>query len=442
MSFPTAVNVEKGVRCSDCHDPHSGGLLAPGNAVCAQCHASSSYDQPAHHRHEPNSAGSACVACHMPPTTYMVVDPRHDHSMRVPRPDLSVRLGTPNACNACHAGREPEWAAQAVLGWLGRVPTGHQTFAEAFDAWERRLPDGQDRLLALVEEPAQPPIVRASALSRLARDPQPAVVDAAARALEDADELVRRAAVEVLAGTDPATRARHLPRLVHDPVRGVRIAAARALLAVTLPGEANEAAARVLEEYVAAQTYSLDRPEAHMNLGLLYQDLGQFDRAESAYRSALELYPAGIPARMHLAELRRLRGDETQAQQILQEALREDPRAAPVHYALGLSFARLQRRDQTLRHLAAAHRLAADEPRYAYVYAVALNSYGDSDRSVDVLERAHQRFPGDRDILQVLSTVLADRGDIERARTYAERLVKLVPEDAQAQQLLRALTPR
>ena len=45
-----------------------------------------------------NSAGAQCVACHMPTETYMQVDPRHDHSLRVPRPAQTVALGVPNAC--------------------------------------------------------------------------------------------------------------------------------------------------------------------------------------------------------------------------------------------------------------------------------------------------------------------------------------------------------
>lgn len=99
-----------GVACSDCHDPHSQKLRAPGNAVCAQCHLSVKFDVPEHHRHKPGTKGGECASCHMPTVTYMVVDPRHDHAMRIPRPDLSVKLGTPNACNDCHKDKKPSWA--------------------------------------------------------------------------------------------------------------------------------------------------------------------------------------------------------------------------------------------------------------------------------------------------------------------------------------------
>ena len=102
-SFLQSKMYANGVTCSDCHDPHSGKLRAEGNQVCAACHQSGKYDAPAHHHHKPGSSGASCVGCHMPTTTYMVVDPRHDHSLRVPRPDLSLSLATPNACNGCHS---------------------------------------------------------------------------------------------------------------------------------------------------------------------------------------------------------------------------------------------------------------------------------------------------------------------------------------------------
>ena len=107
--------------------------------LCATCHLPSKYDTATHHHHQPGSAGTACASCHMPTTTYMVVDPRHDHSLRVPRPDLSVTLGTPNACkNSCHTNRDARWAAAQVKTWYGHEPQGYQRFAAAFSAANAR----------------------------------------------------------------------------------------------------------------------------------------------------------------------------------------------------------------------------------------------------------------------------------------------------------------
>ncbi|MCB1237299.1 MAG: hypothetical protein KDM91_19705, partial [Verrucomicrobiae bacterium] len=109
-SFVQSKMFHRGVRCTDCHHPHTMKTLATGNALCVRCHLPAKYDSPAHHFHQPESAGAQCVDCHMPTKNYMVVDARRDHSIRIPRPDLSKKLGTPNACNQCHTDKDVDWA--------------------------------------------------------------------------------------------------------------------------------------------------------------------------------------------------------------------------------------------------------------------------------------------------------------------------------------------
>jgi len=441
-SFAQSKMFAKGVTCSDCHDPHSLKLRAPGNAVCAQCHLPSKYDAPAHHHHQAGSKGAACAACHMPTTTYMVVDPRHDHSLRVPRPDLSVKLGTPNACTGCHTDRKAEWAAEAVQKWYGRTPGGYQAFGEAFAAAMRHAPDARSRLMRIASDRAEAPIVRASALERLAADPTPLVVELASNALNDPDELVRRSAVEMLSGADPAARLRFLPRMLDDPVRAVRIAAARALATVPaerIPADRRAAFDRALDEYLAVQRFNADRPESHANLGALHAERGEDGQAEAEYRRALELAPEAVQPAINLADLYRSRADEKRAEEVLRAALKANPSAAPLHYALGLTYVRQKRKSEALAELAAAVRLAPDVPRYAYVYGVGLHSFGDAAKGVAVLEQAQTRFPGDRSILQALATMARDRGDRASALAYAEQIVALAPDDPAGQALVTEL---
>ena len=156
-----------GVTCSDCHDPHSTKLRAEGDGVCLQCHAADKYEVASHSHHKGLTPKVSCMSCHMPVNTYMVVDQRHDHSFRIPRPDLSVKLGTPNACNTCHADKSAQWAADAIERWHGPARKGFQNYAEAFQAsWTDRSDSAA--LLALVAaSPTTPAIARASALSEL-----------------------------------------------------------------------------------------------------------------------------------------------------------------------------------------------------------------------------------------------------------------------------------
>lgn len=257
-----------GVTCSDCHDPHTQQLRAPGNAVCAQCHDAPRYDVAAHHRHPPGTAGAQCANCHMPQNTYMVVDRRRDHSMRVPRPDQSVALGVPNACNSCHTDRAAKWAAQAVHDWLGRDAAGYQTFAADFHAAESGEPSALDRLAGIAGDAAQPAVVRGSALARLAGSGQ-FTRDFAQRMSQDANPLVRLATVQ-LADVMPAeTRAAVLGPLLGDATRAVRIEAARSLAGGQdrLPQELLPRWEAASQEYVATLQYNADRPESRVALG-------------------------------------------------------------------------------------------------------------------------------------------------------------------------------
>ncbi len=441
-SFAQSRMFAAGVTCGDCHEPHSLALRAPGNAVCAQCHLPARYDTATHHHHPPDSTGAACAACHMPTTTYMVIDPRHDHSLRIPRPDLSITLGTPDACTSCHTDRTPEWAAAAVERWGGHALGRPPTFGQAFAAAARHAADGRAHLLRVAGDAAQPAIVRASALERLADDPTPAAIDLAARALGDRDELVRREAVGLLFATGPDTRLRHLPSVLDDDARAVRIAAARALAvlpAATIPAAHRAALDRSLAEYVAVQRFNADRPEGHANLGALFAEQGDLDRAEVAYRRALELSPQAVQPIVNLADLYRVRGDDARAEALLRGALLTHPTAAPLHHALGLVYARQKRQGETVASLADAVRLDPDEPRYAYVYGVALHSLGRPAQGIAALEDAHRRFPGDRSILQALATMERDRGDRAKALVYAERLLAAAPDDPTNEALAREL---
>jgi hypothetical protein len=263
----------RGVTCSDCLDPHSGRLRAPGSQVCLGRHAADRYRTPRHHFHTAeDSRGADCVSCHMPSTTYMVVDPRHGHSFRIPRPDLSVTLGVPNACAQCHADRPPEWAAKRVEAWYGHPPRGHQRHAEALRKGDLGARGAAQALQAVLRDDSQPGIARASAIERLAVLPDSGLPEVVRGSLGDASPLVRRAAARALEAADPAARVELLAPLLVDPVRDVRQEAARALTGVSdrLLQAHRTALERALAEYVAAQRFNADRPESHVNLGLLY----------------------------------------------------------------------------------------------------------------------------------------------------------------------------
>jgi predicted CXXCH cytochrome family protein len=178
-SFRQSKMYQRGVRCSDCHNPHSGKIKAEGNAVCTQCHrpeanprfpslAHKVYDAPVHHFHQAGSPGAQCVSCHMPTRDYMIVDARRDHTLRPPRPDLSVKIGTPNACTGCHRDRTAEWAAATIVKWYGPDrPRGTRVAARSGGRGGQGARDAAPAIMAVAGDRDIPAIVRATALGLL-----------------------------------------------------------------------------------------------------------------------------------------------------------------------------------------------------------------------------------------------------------------------------------
>ena len=431
----------QGVSCADCHEPHSQKLRAPGNGVCAQCHGPANYDVPAHHHHAPASTGAQCAACHMPTTTYMSVDPRHDHSLRIPRPDRSATLGVPNPCTQCHAKRDARWAADTIARWFPDRKPGFQSFAEAFAAAERGEAGASQGLLDVVRDKAQPAIVRASAIDRLARDPLAPRDEGVRAALDDSDPGVRAAAVRALARLEPVSRAQTLGRMLDDRSRLVRIDAAHALAgeAERSPGIAGASFQRALGEYVAALRFNADRPEAQASLGNLHASRGQEEEAIAAYQKAIALDPTFVEASVNLADLHRASGRETAAEQTLRDALARNPGAAIAHHTLGLSLIRQKRRAEAVAELATANRLAPADARFAYVYAVALHDTGRLDDALATLERALARLPYDRQLLFALAVYTREKGDLARSGNAVRRLQEVAPGDPEVLALKAAL---
>ena len=399
-SFLQSRMHQAGVSCSDCHDPHSLDLRAPGPAVCLQCHAANKFANTDHQLHE--SGVTNCIDCHMPATTYMQLDSRNDHSFRVPRPDLSIATGVPNACNGCHKDKDAAWSA-AILSKRGRLGVNDPTH------WSERLARAGNTdassmylLASIAEEPGVPAIIRASAANQLRLADTPESCALLDKLTNDPEALVRWSAARLLSNSDPRLTASYGPALLKDNVRAVRISAASALafidptLAAAVPFVHLQTG---FNEYIDAQRVNTERAESHINIANLQRMQSRFDLAEQEYRAAINLNPSFAPGYVNLADLYRDRQRETDAESILRKGLTILPEQPSLHHALGLSLVRQQRLAEALPEL----KLAAVSPeataRFALVYAVALNSQGKLQESVDFLASAVKTFEGDTAVL-------------------------------------------
>ena len=412
----------EGVVCGDCHDPHSQALKRTGNALCATCHAPQDYDVPAHHRHPAGSDGAQCVNCHMPERTYMVVDPRRDHSFKRPRPGTAQ----PDPCSQCHTDRTPEWAARQLAAWQ-RAPaplSDHEQWLQAGLRGAALPPRALTRVLADAELPA---VRRAAVLTSQARLPGNAV---AALAMDTWTMLLRSEALLQLAAvsaadTLPAGQRIDLvaPQLSH-PLRAVRVASASTLTGVPLPAAARQAFAAASGELDQARAVNAWRGEGRLNQGLLAERRGDLQGAITAYQAATRIDPYFAPAYVNLANAYRQRGElraEREALDLAQERLPRDPSVA---YAAALHAVRGKRHAEALADVTRFLAQQPDQPQIAFLCLLLLAQNAGPDAALDWLLTRPALLEDDAIVRAGLDYARqSGRQDaLQRLRSAAERL--------------------
>lgn len=442
-SFLQSKMYTAGVVCKDCHEPHSGQVYVQGNALCYRCHMATEYGPRKHHFHDPAKEGASCFECHMHERTYMVVDPRRDHSIRIPRPDLSDKLGTPNACNQCHTDKSTQWATRYLREWYGEDLLEQSHYGETFWAGRKQYPEAQDELLRLGGDSSEPPMIRATAISLLGGYPNQATVALLKKTVVDSDPLIRYATMTVVQFAEAEfIRELAVPRL-SDSIKLVRLMAANSLTSVPremIPAESLENLNTALEEYNASLMINADHPTTHLNFGNLYLNTGNFEKAEASYKEAIELEPGLVGPYINLTDLYRRLNRDAEGEEVLKSALEKYPELAAIHYSLGLLKVRQGASEEAMTYLENATIHDPSDPHYSYVYAIGLNSANKPQEALSVLSEALVRHPYDRNILYSLATISMENGLREDARNYAEKLVENYPEDPSYQQLFTMLS--
>ena len=407
-SFLQSKMKAKGVTCSNCHEPHGGGLVAEGNAVCTQCHSTAGndtfpslrkaeFDSPEHHHHKQGSEAAQCVSCHMPERSYMLIDPRRDHFFRRPDPLQSKAAGAPDVCTGCHADKTAEWAAKQIAAW---EPAGDKHWQDraafiAFTNGERSEKVLAD-LTRYVLDKQHPAIVRATALNALGTAGSLSAADGEPL-LKDDDPLVRAAATGALRQIAVQDRIALLMPLLTDPSRSVRqrTAVEIAGAGVAMLPASNDAAYRKgLKDFMDARMANADTPESHVAVGGLALSRRQWDQAQQAFTAAVELDPQMATAWMVLAQLAEARGNVEGAEKALASGIAASPSNADLLLARGDLAARQQKFDDALGWY---RRAQAAEPKRPDVWGAMAIGYalkGDRVAAAEAAKRARELAPG------------------------------------------------
>lgn len=442
-SFAQSKMHQAGVVCSNCHEPHSLALRARDNGVCAQCHLPQEYDTQAHHHHPADSGGALCANCHMPETTYMGVDPRRDHSMRIPRPDLSVAMGTPNACNQCHTDRDAQWAVTALRGWGVHFRDTGSHLARAFQRFDQGDRSAVPALAQLANDPTAAPIWRATALEAVAQGGGREAIQAVTSVLYDDDPMLRASAVRSLDFLPLNQRYQLLQALIDDEIATVRMEVAISLAGVPLDQVSPEQAQQLRELfdwYLEMLRLHADMPETQLQMGIFHLGRGDLKQAEASYREALSLNPQLVPAYLNLADVLRAQGRDEEAREVLLEVLGFAPESGDTLHALGLLETRSGNPEQALEYLRQAAELETMGSRHRFVYAIALHDTGKPREAIVQLRALLRQLPRDEEVLLALTNYSAELGDREKARAYARALTQIAPRNQGYQQLLQSLS--
>ncbi len=424
-SFVQSKMHQAGVVCTNCHNPHSNQLLAEGNLLCAQCHQPTQFDRYEHHHHEPDSAGSFCVNCHMPHQTYMGVDARRDHSMRVPRPDLSIATGSPNACNQCHLKQSPNWAVIALKEWGVQFEDLRQHQAVAFRKASQGDIRAAPRLVKTANDQRATALLRASAIKLIGNLAPELGANNLSFWLKSNDPMIRMSAVQSIDRFNSEFKYLLLRPLISDPSKSVRMA-----VADQLAGTALETISKIeqsnltnlFDEYLSTQSLHLDIPATLAQLGNFWLDRGAFDKSEQILKKTIELNPLFSSARVNLADLYRQIGDEVSARKTLESGLIRNPNDSALWFSLALLKIREGGAGNGLEALKRAATLESTPGYYNYVYAVALQDAGRNREALEALSAIHVKSPGQPNILSALSEYSDQTGDPKQAIKYKEEL--------------------
>ncbi len=462
-AFLGSAMYNHGVRCVDCHNPHTMKTKLPGNLLCLSCHAPGSKQappiDPVRHGHHPvfgfdakgvltntdvkayaparEQAGGECVNCHMPQTVYMQRHWRHDHGFTIPDPRLTKEFGIPNACNRCHTDQTTDWSLGYVEQWYGtNMNRPYRQRAETIARARRDDPEAIAPLLRMLQ--ADPyPYWRAAAANLLRPwAGETNVTPALTKALSDPHPLVRQASVEALgppgaAGRDDITAA--LRPALTDASRNVRIAAARQL-AATL-----DVHSRAGQEYLRFLERAADQPLGQVQLGDFAAHHGELTNALVHFQTAVQWDPYSAGIRHELAIVLSQLGRSGDAVSQLETAIKLEPQNAQFHYDLALACNEAGETERVVPELEAAVNRDPQFARAWYNLGLARSGRGDDAGALTALIRAESADPNDAQIPYARATVLARQGDLAGARNAAQRALELNPNFPAAADLLRQL---
>ncbi|WP_405606795.1 tetratricopeptide repeat protein [Polaribacter sp. Asnod1-A03] len=442
-SFLQSKMYQNGVTCTNCHDAHTLKLKYDGNKLCAQCHVPEKYDTTEHHFHQPNTESSKCINCHMTGKFYMGNDFRRDHSFRVPRPDLSVKYGNPNACTGCHEDKDNAWAAENFKKLFGEVDSIH--FSEKLAPGITMQPDGHVGLIELMHDKQQPDIIRASASKVLSNYNAQNFVEEYITLLNDESALVRGATVDALSSINTTDYTSYFLPLLEDTKRTVRIKAFYGLGGVTeaeIPEVYKESYGKVKQEFFLHLKTNSDFVGTRMKKGDYYLKQGDVAKAIISFESALAIDNINNQIRINLATLYYNTQQYEKAEEAFKIVIEQEPEYGPVYYSLALMYAELNRVDEAIVQLEKAVKKMPENIRVYYNLGLLYDKQQDYKNSEKTFIAGLKVDATNESLLYALAYLYSKSNQTEKAKNIVYRLIELYPNNQEYKSFLNQLERR
>ncbi|WP_404812594.1 multiheme c-type cytochrome [Capnocytophaga canimorsus] len=419
-SFLQSKMYQHGVRCSNCHDPHTTKLKAQGNQLCSQCHDTEKYNHQTHTFHQPQSEGSLCVKCHMPTKTYMGNDIRHDHVFRIPRPDLSAKYNVPNACNECHSDKSAQWANTHAKKWYGNLNKNNHFDEDLILGSSSKNPNRIENLKRLLASEDYPEIIKATALHYTSEILTQTSIELLKSHLNHNNEQIRYQAVRGLNNFPITYYETEILPLLKDKIRAVRIATADLCLnhyglQTALTKNGFQKAFNELESFILHQS---DFASGSAIAGDFYAKTEQHQKALKFYQRALHKDKTLNYVRLNLATLLNGQKRNSEALKMLQEAASYEPKNAQIVFRLALLTYEMEQPELSLKYFEKTIQLEDKNPRVYYNYGLLLQEMGKVKQAENIFLKGLQQWADHKDLRYALYTLYAQQGQFEKAKKY------------------------
>lgn len=396
-SFKQSKMYQAGVNCVDCHDKHTMKVKSQTNGLCLQCHKSSEYNAPKHHRHKETSVGSQCVNCHMPTNRYMGVDDRRDHSFKIPRPDISIDYDTPNACTQCHDDKTNEWAKSSLEKWHGKAPELSNSQRAML---ELRSANGVplNIHLGLINDISLSEIDRASAITYLANSGSELNDSTITKWVNSPLPLIRLAIAKIGYMLPEVERLKSYSELLGDKFKAVRVAAAQNL---SHHNNLSDELSHAIVELAQSNKINSWRGEGHINQSMLALNKQDVSSAINSLQKGIAVDPYFAPNYINLSDIYFRQGYADKVHEVLEQGLTALPRSAALNYANGMAQIRSNKKVEAVSYFKRAMELQSDNVQYAYLYYLALDNAGFTSKALNELKSNLKNYNNSEQLIEL-----------------------------------------